>query len=96
MIVNTVVAIVALLTAQIFFVATHMLYAQIINDINRKRSPLPQVNYYIEGRKFFFIINEYKRLYPNGRRHIWLSALAGLAFILMIVFAGYFGFFRGL
>jgi hypothetical protein len=92
---NILIALVLFAFAQACVVVAGYLQWIIIAEVNRKLPDAEQISYFLGyPGKYFKILREYRRLYPEGR----LPALSGLAFgaglLFMLAAAWAFGFFR--
>jgi hypothetical protein len=72
-----------------FALRTNKLFGDIVADINRLR-PMEKaipVNGFIRHR-FFSILMEYRKLYPDGRLHSRVYISSGIGFACWLAFVG--------
>jgi hypothetical protein len=80
-----VASIVLFLISQVLAFAVQIINARIINAINDKRRPMPQIDLLSKETNFFSILDEYKRLCPEGRLHILLFGFGFLSILLFVI-----------
>jgi hypothetical protein len=75
-------------------VANLLLYAM-IGEINGKEPDAERISYFsFTPGKMFRILDQYRRLYPAGRLHVYYwgsSVLAGISLVGYAVCMGFFG-----
>lgn len=90
------IAIVLFLISSVLAFSVHVIFAHIINAVNKKRGPMPQIDLLSKDSSFFSIINEYKQLYPDGRLHLLLFSFGCVSLVLFLISARLLGFFSWL
>ena len=67
-------------------ILANMLVLMMIGEINRKREDGKLISYFgFTTSKSLRIFDEYRRLYPNGKLHIYALGVFALAMIALIV-----------
>jgi hypothetical protein len=62
----------------------NMIWFRMIGEVNRKRGDDKLISYFgVTPGKGLKLLDEYQRLYPNGRAHLYLYAAAALVFLGM-------------
>jgi hypothetical protein len=67
-------------------ILANMFVIMMIGEINRKREEGNLISYFgFTPPKTMRVFDEYRRLYPNGKLHIYFFAVFGLAMIALII-----------
>ena len=83
-----VIGIIAFCAALSGTILAKMFVIMMIGEINRKREDGKLISYFgSTPSKTMRIFDEYRRLYPNGKLHIYALAVFALAMIALIVVA---------
>ena len=88
MIIKVIVAVVAFCTALSGLILANMFIFMMIGEINRRRQDGDLVSYFgYTFPKMLRIFEEYRRVYPNGKLHIYFRLTFAVAMICLVIVA---------